>query len=168
VEQFLIEMCHQAAAKQSRVPDCYEVLMNPTLRIDANLSIVSTVRQFVEEACASLQVPAWVTGPLVLAVDEVVTNIIQHGYRGGPGEIEIEIERAPDAVVVYVGDQAPPFDPTRLPDPDINLPLDERPEGGMGVYMARRSVDGMSHRLTDQGGNQVTLTKKTTVRLAGG
>ena len=98
---------------------------------------------------------------LVLAVDEVVTNIIQHGYRGQPGEIDIEIERRPDAAVVYVRDQAPPFDPTRLPDPDITLPLEQRPEGGMGVYLARRSVDDMSHQVTDQGGNQLTLTKKT-------
>jgi serine/threonine-protein kinase RsbW len=130
-----------------------------SLRINAQLSTCSTVRQFVEQACAAMQVPGAVTDPLVLAVDEVVTNIIEHGYRGRPGEIAIEIERKPDAVIVTVRDQAPPFDPTRLPDPDITLPLEKRPVGGMGVYMARRSVDGMTHQLTGQGGNQLTLTK---------
>ena len=137
------------------------------LRINAQIGTCSAVRQFVEQTCATWQVPSGVTDPLVLAVDEVVTNVIQHGYRGQSGEIEIDIERTPDAVVVTVSDQAPPFDPTRLPDPDITLPLELRPEGGMGVYMARRSVDGMTHQLTGQGGNQLTLTKKIAVPVEG-
>jgi len=109
--------------------------------------------------------PRWPRRPrpiddLVLAVDESATNIIMHGYRGQPGDIEVEIRRAPDAVVIYLRDRAPPFDPTRLPAPDVTLPLEQRPIGGLGVYLTRQLMDSVTHRLTSQGGNELTLIKK--------
>jgi serine/threonine-protein kinase RsbW len=137
-------------------------MMKDTLRIQAELSQLATVRQFVAETGDSLGLPRSVTDPLSLAVDESLANIIQHGYRGQPGTIEIKIESVDDRLVVRLRDQAPPFDPTRLPDPDTTLPLDQRPVGGMGVYLARRSVDGFAYERTAEGDNQLTLIKKIT------
>jgi serine/threonine-protein kinase RsbW len=136
--------------------------MNDTLRIQAEVSQLATARQFVAETGDSLRIPRSVIDPLTLAVDESLSNIVQHGYRGQPGTIEIKIERVEDTLVVRLRDQAPPFDPTRLPDPDITLSLDQRPVGGMGVYLARRSVDGVSYERTAEGDNQLTLIKKIT------
>ena len=133
--------------------------MSHTLRIRAELGQLATARQFVEDTGRHLGLPSAVTDPLILAVDESLSNIIQHGYNGQPGAIDVEIERAPDSLVVRLRDQAPPFDPTRLPDPDIRLPLNQRPVGGMGVYLTRRSVDGMAYERLPEGGNQLTLTK---------
>ncbi len=65
--------------------------------------------------------------PRVLAVDELAANTIVHGYRGQPGTIEVEIERTAEALMVRRRDQAPPFDPTRLAEPDTSLPLEQRP-----------------------------------------
>ena len=42
---------------------------------------------------------------------------------------------APPAILIRVRDTAPPFDPTRLPDPDLTLPLEERPVGGLGAFI---------------------------------
>ena len=50
---------------------------------------------------------------LILAVNEVATNIVVHGYRGQPGAIEIELRRQGDAIEIRLRDQAPLFDPTR-------------------------------------------------------
>jgi anti-sigma regulatory factor (Ser/Thr protein kinase) len=97
---------------------------------------------------------------LVLATDEVVTNIIVHGYEGREGTIEIEMERQGQDVLVRVRDQAPPFDSTAVPPPDLTLPLEKRPLGGLGVYLARRVVDEMSYRAGVQGGNELTLVKR--------
>jgi anti-sigma regulatory factor (Ser/Thr protein kinase) len=131
-----------------------------TLRIAAELNHLAAIRRFVQEAAMALGATAKASDHLVLAVDESVTNIIEHGYRGQPGEIEIEIHRAEDAVVVHLRDQAPPFDPTRRPDPDVTLPLSQRPIGGLGIFLTRRFVDTVSYALTRQGGNELTLIKK--------
>ena len=134
--------------------------MTYTLRIPAQVSQLALVRQFMEDSAARLRLPSSVTDHLTLAVDESLSNIVQHGYQGQLGTIEIEIERTDNTVIVRLRDQGPPFDPTGLPDPDPALPLDRRPVGGLGVYLTRRSVDSVAYELTAAGENQLTLTKK--------
>ena len=134
--------------------------MNHTLRIPAQVSQLALARQFVEETGASLGLPRTVTEPLTLAVDESLSNIVQYGYQDKVGTVELEMERTENAVVVRLRDQGPPFDPTSLPDPDIHLPLNQRPVGGLGVFLTRRSVDSVAYERTAAGDNQLTLTKK--------
>lgn len=137
------------------------------LRVDAELANLAQVRQFVETSALALGAPAGVADALVLAVDECATNVIEHGYDGRGGDLEVEIRRegrAADAVlIVILRDNAPPFDPTQLPQPDVTLPLDERPVGGLGAFLVRQLVDQVDYRVTARGGNELTLVK----RLAG-
>ena len=53
----------------------------------------------------------------------MVTNIIEHGYQGQPGSIEIEVTTREDALIIQLRDQAPPFDPTSVPPPIYPSPL---------------------------------------------
>ena len=134
--------------------------MHHTLTLPAQFSQLAAARRFVEETGALLGLPRSVTEPLALAVDESLSNVVQHGYHDTVGMVEIEMKRRADAVVVSLRDQGPPFDPTSLPDPDITLPLNQRPVGGLGVYLTRRSVDSVAYERTAAGDNQLTLTKK--------
>lgn len=134
--------------------------MTTALRIPAELNQLDTVRRFVLETASTLGASARAIDELALAVDESVTNIIQHGYRDQPGDVEIEIRRADDAVVVHLRDQAPSFDPTAMPTPDMTLPLNQRHVGGLGIFLTRHSVDAVTYRLTSEGGNELTLIKK--------
>jgi serine/threonine-protein kinase RsbW len=96
------------------------------------------------------------------AVDEAAANIIVHGYQGQPGNIEIEVWKEGEALVVRLRDQAPLFDPTTVPPPDLTLPLEERFLGGLGIHLIRHFTDTMTHRVTSEGGNELTLMKKVT------
>src|SRR5205085_1452727 len=81
---------------------------------------------------------------LHLAVEEVVTNIMNHGYEksGLKGAIDLSLEIDPKSVTVTVEDTAPPFDPTQVKPPEnLNQPLEERSVGGLGIFLALRSVD---------------------------
>jgi serine/threonine-protein kinase RsbW len=79
-----------------------------------------------------------------LAVCEAVENIIQHGYQGDPGEIDVTVRSTPGAMTVEIVDQAPAFDPTRYPvDPSASL-RDAR-VGGRGLLMIRRVMDDISY-----------------------
>jgi serine/threonine-protein kinase RsbW len=130
------------------------------LRLPAELKNLAVIRQFLEEAGRQLQSSDRALDDLTLAVDEMATNIILHGYGDQPGEIELEVTREAAALVVYLRDQAPVFDPTSLPDPDITLPLDQRPIGGLGVFLARKRVDSLKHRPQARGGNELIFTKQ--------
>ncbi len=131
-----------------------------SLQIPAELSQLATVRRFVEATGAGLDLPRTLTDPLILAVDESLSNIIQHGYQHRSGTITIEVERAADALIVRLQDQAPPFDPTAMPDPDVSQLLHQRRVGGLGVYFTRRSVDSVFYERTPAGDNRLTLIKK--------
>jgi serine/threonine-protein kinase RsbW len=128
------------------------------LRVSAEVEQLAEVRRFVRDQAARLGANQKGVHDVVQAVDESVTNAIVHGYSGATGFIEVEVDHAGRSLIVKLRDQAPPFDPTTLPDPDTALPLKRRRPGGMGVYLTRELTDGMFHRDTGEG-NELTLIK---------
>jgi anti-sigma regulatory factor (Ser/Thr protein kinase) len=95
---------------------------------------------------------------LRLAVDEIVTNIIDHGYRDGHGEICVSGGLAGDCVWLQVADRAPRFDPrTARSGPQPNTPAMEIRPGGLGLFLALQAVDGFSYEFAN-GKNINTLT----------
>lgn len=139
------------------------VHVDAVLQVTAEMSNLKRVRDFVTATAEQMSVDADATADLVLAVDELVTNIIKYGYLGQAGPIEIAIHRAGEDVIIHLRDRAPGFDPTRVPPPDVTRPLDERPLGGMGIYLARTVVDDMTYQAGDGNGNEVTLIKRHSI-----
>ncbi len=135
----------------------------PTLHIAAELKNLSLIRRFVQERAAALGADQDVIADVILATDEAVTNIIVHGYQDRPGMIEIELRRSGNAVIVFLRDESAPFDPTSVPPPDVTQPLEKRPLGGMGIHLIRQLMDEVTHHITPQGGNELTMTKKVVV-----
>ncbi|MEB3282466.1 MAG: anti-sigma regulatory factor [Lyngbya sp.] len=81
---------------------------------------------------------------LRLAVDEIATNIILHGYQNGNQEGTIKIRANIDehTLTIYLEDTGTPFDPTAHQHPEnLDKPLEERALGGLGIYLARENVD---------------------------
>lgn len=130
-----------------------------SLRIEAELKNLSQVRRFVQETATALEASPDTVSEVLLAVDEAVTNSIVHGYRGQSGMIEIEVKRSGNLLLLRVRDQAPPFDPTQVPPPDLTLPLEQRPLGKMGIYMIQQLTDEVVYRVTPQGDNELTMIK---------
>jgi serine/threonine-protein kinase RsbW len=129
------------------------------LRIPAERNQLARMRDWVAEQARFAQASPEEVDDLVLAADEVVTNVIMHGYHDQPGRIELEVETRPGVVILIVRDQAPNFDPTSVPPPDLTLPLHLRPLGGMGMHLVRQSVDELYYETPAAGGNQLTLVK---------
>jgi len=136
-----------------------------TLRVAADVRELAAVREFVEAEAGALRVAPGAVYDLVLAANEIATNIVVHGYRGQPGTIEVELRPERDALAIVLRDQAPPFDPTQAPTPDTSLPLERRALGGLGIHLTRRLTDLMTHRLRPGGGNEVTLIKRGVIAI---
>jgi serine/threonine-protein kinase RsbW len=132
----------------------------PAIEIDASLGELAAVRTFVRQHVAAADGDETVMTDLVQAVDELVCNVIQHGYAGRPGRIEVAAVRRADEIAFVIRDDAPAFDPRTVPEPPLDLPLDRRPLGGMGIHLARALTDGLDHRILPTGGNEVTVRKR--------
>jgi len=130
------------------------------LCIAADVKNLVTIRRFVEGAASSGCGDPQAIADILIAMNEAATNIILHGYQGRPGTIEVEVAYDQDALVVCLRDRAPQFDPTSAPAPDVTLPLEQRPIGGMGVLMMRQLIDELIYRTTDDGRNELIMVKK--------
>jgi anti-sigma regulatory factor (Ser/Thr protein kinase) len=124
---------------------------------EAGLADLATIRSFVREEALAFGMDAEAVQDLVLVVDEAAANILRHGYAGRPGPVEIEVSGDVHEVVVWLRDEAPSFDPTTWPTPDLDVPLERRPAGGMGIHLARLCVDRMVHRPLPGVGNELVL-----------
>jgi serine/threonine-protein kinase RsbW len=131
-----------------------------TLRIPADLGRLWEVRDLVRAAASEASATESCTADMVQAVDEAATNAIIHGHGGEPGWVEVAATTRGDAFVVSIADDAPPFDPTTVPDPDLSVHPAERRPGGMGVLLARLCVDEMTYQPRPGGGNILTLVRK--------
>jgi len=134
--------------------------MSAVVSFPATVENLEKMRRYIAETGKSLCAGDDCLECLVHAVDEATSNIILHGYKGRPGEIEIELSREGDNLVVRMRDQAPHFNPTNYPMPDLTLPLRKRPVGGLGIYFIRHFTDDVRYRVTSQGDNELTLVKK--------
>jgi serine/threonine-protein kinase RsbW len=128
-----------------------EVLMNP-LTVPGTLDSLSLIRDYVRAAAAQAGLDRKRSYRLELAVDEIATNIVNHGYQeaGRVGDVVTRAEFDANALTIALEDTAVPFDPRHLRRPDqIDLPLAERPIGGLGVYLAMENVDEFRYEYVD-------------------
>ena len=130
------------------------------LFVAAEVGNLAEIRRFVREEAAALGAGEEAICDLELAVDEAACNIVCHGYEDRSGTIQVAVERHGDRLIVRLRDQALAFDPCCHPLPDVTLPLEERPLGGLGIFLIRQSVDEMLYRVPPEGGNELTLVKR--------
>lgn len=135
------------------------------LSIPADVTQLASVRQFIRDQAARAGADRQATNDMVQAVDESVTNAIVHGYRGSPGVVEVEVTSNGTSLVVRLRDDAPVFDPTSVPTPDVTRPLEQQRLGGLGILLMRQLTNSMSYtQLGAAVGNELTLTKTVTSR----
>ena len=130
------------------------------LQLPADRKSLTPIRQFIRHQAQEWGITPAITEGILLAVDEAATNIILHGYQEQGGDIEIFLTREGDDLFIHLYDHAPPFDPMTVAPPDMSLPLDQRPIGGMGVPLIRQTMDTIIHRVTPHGGNELTMIKQ--------
>ncbi|MGH2536304.1 MAG: ATP-binding protein [Candidatus Promineifilaceae bacterium] len=128
----------------------------PALKLEA----LPAVLEFVEGAALALGGEPEAVTDLIIAVNEAVTNILAHGYASRPGALTAEVQRGADGLEVRLRDEAPPFDPTQAPAPDLSLPLEARQPGGLGAHFMRHFTDEVRHRPLPGGGNELILIKR--------
>jgi anti-sigma regulatory factor (Ser/Thr protein kinase) len=130
------------------------------LRLANDLADLAGLADRVERFGADQRLPAGVVNALNVALDEAVSNAINHGYDTGVrGEIAVRLRRAADRVEVEVEDDGRPFDPLQAPPPDLTVPLERRPVGGLGIHLIKNLMDEVSYARRD-GRNVLKMAKR--------
>ncbi|MCZ7538510.1 MAG: anti-sigma factor antagonist [Anaerolineae bacterium] len=130
------------------------------LAIPARLEEVRQACDFVVEAAEQTGLDERAVYHCQMAVDEALTNIIEHGfaYHDDGSEIEIACRAEPDRFIVTIADNSPAFNPLLHEAPDPSEPLDSREPGGWGIYFIRKLMDDVTYERADDR-NLLTLVK---------
>ncbi|CAA7612699.1 SpoIIE family protein phosphatase [Magnetospirillum sp. UT-4] len=98
---------------------------------------------------------------LNLCLDELITNIVSYGYADDHHhDIHVRFALNGDELTTEILDDGKEYDPfSQAPEPDLDLEVDDRPIGGLGVFLVKEFMDRTDYRRED-GRNVVTLVKR--------
>jgi serine/threonine-protein kinase RsbW len=95
-----------------------------------------------------------------LAVDEAITNIIEHAYGGeGIGNIQCTCQVKEDGLTITLRDFGRPFNPEEVPAPNIKARLKDLRSGGAGLFLIRKMMDEVRFEFDPSTGNLLTMVK---------
>ncbi|MCQ2066102.1 MAG: ATP-binding protein [Bacteroidaceae bacterium] len=96
---------------------------------------------------------------LRLCIEEVVENIVSYAYSDGNGFVEVGTSIYDGVLEITFRDAGVRFDPLAKADPDITLAVEDRPIGGLGIFLCKQMMDSMSYDYVD-GCNVLKMNKK--------
>ena len=131
------------------------------LTVDAKVENIDAVTEFVDQELYALDCPIKARMQIDVAIDEIMSNISRYAYGDGTGPVTVLFgqEKDPKVVRLTFIDHGVPYDPLQKVDPDTSLSLDDRPIGGLGIFLVKKTMDSMSYEYKD-GENVLTLQKK--------
>jgi anti-sigma regulatory factor (Ser/Thr protein kinase) len=131
-----------------------------------NLMLVNQASE-IERACTAVE--EFVSGrglssevgyAVALTLDEIIANVIRYGYEDGDEHIiRVRVWLDDDILSAQVADDGKPFNPLLKPAPDLDLPIDQRPIGGLGIHIMRTMMDDIEYRRLN-GQNVLTVRKR--------
>jgi anti-sigma regulatory factor (Ser/Thr protein kinase) len=113
-------------------------------------SEIARLQDRLETLAREQAIPQKALHEVQLAVEEHLTNVLHHGY-GDQAEHQMLVRLHVEAgsLRIEIEDDGRSFNPLEHPQPNLSLPLDQRPIGGLGIHMMRESVDRMEYRRVD-------------------
>ncbi|MBR5135237.1 MAG: SpoIIE family protein phosphatase, partial [Clostridia bacterium] len=136
-----------------------ERLMNKTF--PAKTEALSDVLGFVDQALESVTCPMKIQTAVCVAIEEVFVNVARYAYGDGGGDMSLGIafDEERRVITFRLSDRGVPFDPLAKPDPDVTLSAEEREVGGLGIFIAKKTMDSLTY-VYENGENILTMTKK--------
>ena len=140
-------------------PQQYESTLNETLTLKNDVHEVTRLSSFQKAFYEKVKLEKSLARQLRLAVEEAVVNVIEYAYPPGmEGNVEVTMMSDGHRLKVLIDDTGVPFDPTAEKKVDTTLSVEERPVGGLGIYLVRELMDSINYERID-GHNILTLRK---------
>ena len=140
-------------------PTKKEIVFGETLTISNKIDEIRRLNAFVKSSAHAIGIEATLANKIKLAVEEAVTNIIDYAYPdGADGTIKIAIEADAKTIRFVITDTGAEFDPTSVTKADTTLGIDDRPIGGLGIFLVRNLMDSINYERIE-GKNVLRLEK---------
>lgn len=130
------------------------------LNVDATIENVEKVTSFVNEELERCGCTIKAKMQIDIAIDELFSNIARYAYNPdvGPATVRFEVVDEPLSVVITFIDNGVPYNPLEKADPDVTLSAEDREEGGLGIFIVKKSMDEITYEFKD--GQNILKVKK--------
>ncbi|MBQ5573309.1 MAG: ATP-binding protein [Bacteroidaceae bacterium] len=134
--------------------------MEKSIILANDIAEISKLAQFIEEIGEAFSLSPDIVFNLNLVLEEAVVNVINYAYpKEEHQSIYLSAKLLEDSIVFVLTDTGLEFDPTKAPDADITLSADDRPIGGLGIFLIRQIMNEVKYERID-GKNVLTLEKR--------
>jgi len=124
--------------------------MEREIKISNDLNEITVLASFIEELGEELSLPFETTMNINLALEEAVANIIMYAYPVQEQHtILLRVTYTEKQLVFLLTDKGTSFDPTQADEVDVTLSLEERPIGGLGIFLIRSIMNEISYQRID-------------------
>ena len=130
------------------------------LTILASVENLEQVLAFVDAELEKMGSPPKAQMQIDVAVEELFVNIAHYAYapETGSATIRVQPDEEKHSIAITFIDSGIPYNPLAKPDPDVTLSAEERQIGGLGIFMVKKSMDGMRYEYRN-GQNVLTIEK---------
>jgi serine/threonine-protein kinase RsbW len=130
-----------------------------SLTMAANTASLHAVMEFFRSGAAEADLPTARIGELDLPVEEIFMNVCSHAYPDGmQGVVNLTYSvPAPGELTVEVADQGAEFNPLTAAPPDLTLDLEDRPIGGLGIFLVK-ALSPSARYCRDRDWNRLTFS----------
>ncbi len=139
------------------------------ITLPGTLDSLTHIAQYVISAANAAGLDKKATYKLRLAVDEIATNIIVHGYEeaGIEGDVFCQATVDDKCLTIVLEDTGDKFDPTQHDGPeDLDLPMAARKIGGLGVYLTIQGVDKFTYERSGKYNRNIFVINLTSVPIS--
>lgn len=136
--------------------------LSHVLKLPARMESLEAFAGFIEQTCEALHLRNSLIMKLKLAAEELLVNVVRYAYEKNDGEGDIEMRCGmadPETFCMAILDQGTPFNPLLAPQPDLDDDIENRPVGGLGVFLVREMADHLDYT-RENGTNAVLFCKK--------
>lgn len=135
--------------------------MENNIYIPALIENWQTVYDFLGKCMEGKDIEKDCVTSVLFASEEIYVNISKYAYPGNKGNVYVNFEHDPNQNILRIEfiDNGIPFDPTKVPSPDVTESLENRKIGGLGIFIVNKVMDGMEYK-HKCGQNNLTIIKK--------
>jgi anti-sigma regulatory factor (Ser/Thr protein kinase) len=129
-----------------------------SITVPANNGSLTKLTEWLDGVLRGYRCPEAVSNQVMLANEEIFVNIASYAYPAPGGEVTARIAKKGNLLALRYEDEGVPFNPLETPEPETNMPPEDRKIGGLGIFLVRKMMDNVKYeRVNDK--NRLTLYK---------
>ena len=137
----------------------FKYIGKPEVNIFKNTATLENYKLFyswLHDSCKDMNINSDLAKKLDMCAEEIFANITFYAYPENDGIIEATLKKEDSNIILEFTDSGVEYNPLQKPDPDINLPPEERPLGGLGIFMIKKMANNIFYK-REQNKNILTL-----------